>query len=271
MEQSYRNDINHLEEYRLKQIKIYQQYSIATISCFLMFFLFIFLATFIPTPGLLILLAICSPFVSVFCDNKKNKELLLAKKYIKSNILKDIFNEIFKSNIVEDRILSLKEHKQNELLYPNIDVIEDIFSYKLPNNSLRIKYSHYIYKCKGHRNTVFKGIIIKKTFSQDIVNGILFCASKNSDLEVPAILQFIGGMINITNITIHGIRLEKQTINNQELDSLYEFCSNVDIKQFLNEKSVSLINLITNINKTFGTSVQFILQKNKLTIYLADY
>jgi hypothetical protein len=271
MEQSYRNNINYLEEYRLNELKIYQQYRNAIIYGFIMFFLFGFLAAITPTPWILIIFAICGPIVAVFCDNKKDKILFNAKKYIKSNLLKSIFKEVYKLNIVEDRILPLKEHKKAELLYPNINVKEDIFSYKLPNNSLKIKYANYIYKFKGHRNTVFKGIILEKTFSHDIVNGTLFGASKNSDLEVPAILQYIGGVLNITNIKINGKKLNKQITNNLELDNLYEFCSNVDIQQLLNEHLLSLINLITNINKTCGTSVQFILQNNTLTIYLADY
>ena len=128
MEQSYRNNINHLEQYRLKELKIYQQYRNAIIYGFVMFFLFIFLATITPAPGFLIIFAICSPIVAIFCDNKKDKVLFNAKKYIKSNLLKLIFNEVYKLNIIENRNLSLKEHKSKELYNNTIKQIDIIKS-----------------------------------------------------------------------------------------------------------------------------------------------
>lgn len=267
--QQIKNNINQVEEYRLKQLKIYQQHKNAIIYGFITIFSSFFLTAIVPALMLVMLLfVICGAFVAVFCDNKKDKILYDAKKYIKSNLLKSIFSEVYKLSIIEDKILSLKEHKKTELLYPNINVKEDIFSYKLPNNSLKIKYSNYIYKFKGHRNTVFKGIIIKKSFSQDIVDGLLYGASKSCVVEIPAILQHI---VEVPNIKINGRKLNKQTTNNLELDNLYEFCSDTNMQLNLNDNLLQLINLITEINKTCGTSVQFILQNNNLTIYLADY
>lgn len=262
--------ISELEDYRLDQWQIYINYRNMLIFCFIFFFISFSLISF---SYIFFFILLLSPFFIVYLDNKKNNIQLDVKRNIKNKLLEYLFVKQYSYNIFKEKTLSLKEHKIKELLYPKINIKEEIFSYKLlkNNKSLKITYTGYYYKIKGHRSTIFKGLIIKKTFSNNILNGTFFGASKNDNLESPKFLKTIGNILNIQNIVINNTKLNRQILDDYKFDSHYEYFSNIDTKLCLNKEILDIFNTLDSINNAFGTSIQFIIKNNTLTIYLADY